>query len=284
MKNIIDSNINNIPFISDKGKIPFTLSDLFEWLTDFSKTPKYINECRLQGGTWGYYNAFTISSNGQYLLIGYSSDEIQIYEMNTPWMLSTLNTNPISAINKGDDGISYYVANNGIYINDTGNKIIESPANGIVREFEASSAYDWSSFSQVDNKTPFSGGYGITVKPDGKKMYRPAGTSVEVVTLGTAFDLSSQESSEFISDILPSGDTYNQIIFSQNGLKMYAKLHWDKAVIEFNLSEAFNLTTSVQTENTIDIDYDYYTSINFSYNGKYLYYNKGAGDIYQYEF
>ena len=215
--------------------------------------------------------------------VGYAGDSVYEYDLSTAWDVSAASflqsksvaaqeTSPYDIFFK-PDGTKMYVV--GITGDD-------------VNEYNLSTAWDIStaSFLQLfsvaaQETTPV----GLFFKPDGTKMYVLgfSGDDVNEYNLSTAWDVSTSSFLQNFS-VLAQDDSPTGLFFKPDGTKMYVVGNTGDNVHEYNLSTAWDVSTSsfLQSFNVAAQDTQPY-GLFFKTDGTKLYVLGSTGDtVYQY--
>lgn len=177
-------------------------------------------------------------------ILGNSGIDVNEYNLSTAWDVTT------SVYSQNFSVISREVSPRGIFFKLDGTKMyIIGAAGDDVNEYNLSTAWDISTsvYSQVfyvgsQESSPL----GIFFKSDGLKMYitGSSGDDVNEYNLSTAWDVSTASFLQVFS--VAGQDTSPQGIFFQpDGLKMYVAGSVGDAIYEYNLSTAWDVSTSV---------------------------------------
>ena len=143
--------------------------------------------------------------------------------------------------------------------------------------------YDGVSFSVG---TPAGTPRGMHIKPDGTKMYVIGDNSDKVneYNLSTAWDIST---ASYLQDFSVSvlGETITQgLFFKSDGTKLYILGDTNNVVYEYNLSTAWNIsTTSYSQYYSVDLQESFPTDIFFKSDGTKMYVvGRGGDKVYEY--
>jgi len=179
--------------------------------------------------------------------IGYGGYAVDEYNLGTAWNVST-------AVYYQDFSVSAQeTMPRDLFFKSDGLKMYTIGTDGdAVDEYNLSTAWDVSTavyyqdFSVSDQDTLPTG---VFFKPDGLKMYMTGygGDSVYEYNVGTAWDVStavySQNFSVSARELTPQG-----LFFKSDGLKMYTMGYDGKAIDEYDLSTAWNVSTAVYSQ------------------------------------
>ena len=189
----------------------------------------------------------SFNNNGTKMyVVGTSSDSVHQYTLTTAFDLSTASYDSVSFSVSSQDAspIGLTLSNNGTKMYVVGNSSDSIYQYTLTTVFDLSTAsYDSVSFSvSSQDASPID----IAFNNDGTKMYMVGigSDSVHQYTLTTAFDLSTA-SYDSVSFSVASQDTqpYN-IVFNNNGTKMYVVGISSDSVHQYALSTAFDLSTA----------------------------------------
>ena len=180
-------------------------------------------------------------------IIGSNGDEINEYDLNTAWNISTATFVQLKSISAQETNPT------GLFFKPDGTKMYVLGASGDdVNEYDLSSAWNVSTASYlqsfsvaVEDTDP----RGIFFKPDGLKMYvvGRAGQDVNEYNLSSAWDISTavylQVFSVATQDTSPEG-----LFFKPDGTKMYVVGISGIDVNEYNLSSAWDISTATYVQ------------------------------------
>ena len=161
--------------------------------------------------------------------------------------------------NASYDGISLSVAAQatnptGMFFKTDGTKLyIVGYSGRYVSEYNLSTAWDVSTSVYSQNFSVFaqdSGPSGMFFKPDGTKMYivGNAGEDVHEYNLSIAWDISTSVYSQSFS-VTAQDTNPRHVFFKSDGTKMYIVGNVGDDVNEYNLSIAWDVSTSVYSQN-----------------------------------
>lgn len=143
----------------------------------------------------------------------------------------------------------------------------------------ANASYDNKTFSFVTQTT--GNNNGLVFKPDGTKMFLVEGTndSVHEYALSTAFDVSTASFDSTFSVSSQVGTPYG-LAFNLDGTKMYAIDTSSKAVYQYSMSTAYDISTASYDSVSLDISSqtNSATGLNFKPDGTKLYYTDLVDD------
>jgi len=192
--------------------------------------------------TWPISVFFKPDGTKMYM-VGSTGDEIDEYNLSTPWNISTAVFLQVKAVGSWDTGPS------GISFKPDGTKMYFVGNTGAeVDEFNLSTPWSVStaSFVQVKSVSAQDGTpTGLFFKPDGTKMYVVGGTGDEIdeYNLSTPWNISTavflQVKSVSAQDTAPKS-----LFFKPDGTKMYITGFNGAEVDEFNLSTPWSVSTA----------------------------------------
>jgi len=119
-----------------------------------------------------------------------------------------------------------------------------------VHQYGMSTAWDLSTASYDSKSTSVSatGSFplGLTMKPDGTKMYVVSfvGNSVFQYTLSTAWDISTALYDSVRYSVSAQGSASYTVRFNNDGTAMYVGLHTNDTIFQYSLSTAWNVSTA----------------------------------------
>tara|TARA_R110002126_G_scaffold29721_3_gene98006 strand:+ start:1585 stop:3552 length:1968 start_codon:yes stop_codon:yes gene_type:complete len=231
----------------------------------------------------------TFSTDGtKVYIVGITSDTIYQYSLSTAFDISTANSTPVAsrsltgeetqprAIVFKPDGTKMFISGSG--------------TQGMLIEYILSTAWDVSSAAyergtSVNAQESYP--MGLRIKPDGTKLYITgiANGKAHQYSLSTAWDTNSisYDSVEF-SFSSQSTDPYD-ILFNALGTKMFMLGANVDTVFEYNLSTAWDISTSVYSDISFSVTGQDATpyGLSFNNNGMKMYVIGGTTDsIYQY--
>ena len=128
--------------------------------------------------------------------------------------------------------------------------------------------------------------HGITFKPDGTKMFVVGKTQNKIFEfdLSTAFDISTATISSNEYDHGSEDDDATDIKFNSDGTKLFLAGAGDEEINEYNLSTAYDVSTSVHQNTYFNGDGLSFIAIAFNTNGTklFIYDATGTDSIKQY--
>jgi DNA-binding beta-propeller fold protein YncE len=216
-------------------------------------------------------------------VLGSAGDDVNEYALSTAWDVSTasyVQNFSVSSQETSPRGLSFKPDGTKMYV--TGN------ANDNVVEYNLSTAWDVStitflqSFSvSAQDGVPI----GLFFKPDGTKMYVIgfSGDNINEYALSTAWDVSTasyvQNFNVSAQETGPRG-----LFLSPDGSKMYVVGQDADAVVEYNLSTAWDVSTATFLQSfSVSAQDTTVTDLFFKYDGSKMYILGSQNDvIYQY--
>jgi len=143
----------------------------------------------------------------------------------------------------------------------------------------ANASYDNKTFSFATQTT--GNNNGLVFKPDGTKMFLIEGTndSVHEYALSTAYDVSTASFDSTLSVQTPAGNPRG-LAFNLDGTKMYVIDFTSKAVYQYSMSTAYDISTASYDSVSLDISSQvtYANGLVFKPDGTKLYYNDLVDD------
>ena len=203
--------------------------------------------------------------------VGNDGNDVNEYNLSTAWDISTSVYGQNFSV-AGEDNQP-----KSIFFKPDGLKMYVIGGNGRrVHEYNLSTAWDVSTASNTQNFSVYSQESepnGLFFKPDGTKMYISgySGDDVNEYNVSTAWDISTasflQNFSVASQETVPNG-----IFFKPDGTKMYVVGANGDAVYEYNLSTAWNVSTSVYLQNfSVAAQESYPANIFFKPDGLKMY-------------
>ena len=180
-------------------------------------------------------------------VIGSSGDDVNEYDLSTPWDVSTASYLQNFSVSAQD------LTPADLYFKPDGTKMYILGANGDdVNEYDLSTPWDVSTASYLQNFSVASqtlGPSGLSFKPDGTKMYVSSNNTpvrvyeyslsstwdISTASYVQGFDVSSQEN-------IPRG-----VAFKPDGTKMYVNGSGGNDVNEYSLSTPWDISTATFT-------------------------------------
>jgi DNA-binding beta-propeller fold protein YncE len=176
-------------------------------------------------------------------VVGASGDDVNEYDLSTPWDISTASFLQLFSVAAQETGP------NGLFFKPDGTKMyVIGTVGDDVNEYNLSTAWDVSTASflqlfSVSAQEAFP--TGIFFKPDGTKMYviGTTGDDVNEYDLSTAWDVSTASFLQLFSvaaqETIPQG-----VFFKPDGTKMYVIGITGDDVNEYDLSTAWDISTA----------------------------------------
>jgi len=178
------------------------------------------------------------------------------WEGGSPALLSPSTGNRFDLSTSGYDSVSFSVASEdakprGIAFNNDGTKMyMVGPISDSVHQYTLSTAFDLSTagYDSVSFSVASEEGlpYGLAFNNDGTKMYMvgPVSGSVHQYSLSTAFDLSTASYDNVSFSVASEETEPRDIVFNNDGTKMYISGNSNDSVYQYSLSTAFDLSTA----------------------------------------
>ena len=217
-------------------------------------------------------------------VIGTGSQSVSEYDLSTAWDISTASLTSTFSVSAQDADPS------SLFFKPDGTKMYFSGLGGDdVNEYNLSTAWDISTASYSQNfyiGSQETAPHGLFFKPDGTKMYvtGTVGDDVNEYNLSTAWDVTTasflQRFSVSAQEAGPS-----DIFFKPDGLKMYVTGYSGDNVYEYDLSTAWDISTTSYLQNFYVGNRDTSpTSVFFKPDGTKMYIlGEAGGDINEYE-
>ena len=215
-------------------------------------------------------------------VIGSGSAKVYEYDLSSAWNVSTAAW--VVPANSYFSVVAQEAAPNGLFFKPDGLKMYVIGQGGDdVNEYDLSTAWNVSTASYLQNfsiaaEETFP--QGVFFKPDGLKMYviGNVGDDVNEYDLSLAWDISTasflQSSSVAAQDTCPNGH-----FFRADGLKMYVIGFTGDAVYEYDLSTAWDVSTTSYVQNfSVAAQETSPTGVFFSPNGFKMYVIGSSGD------
>lgn len=195
-------------------------------------------------------------------LVGATNDSIYEYDLIGPpvgYKLDNLSDAQVTKSVTTED-----VLPEGMVFNNDGSKVfVIGRENDSFYEYNLSTPYDLLTISAVqqtksvatENTFP----RGMAFNGDGSKIYmvgdQVVGTIYEY-NLGTFFDLSTISGVQQIASIAAADTTPRDIVFNNDGSKIYTVGHQNSSMYEYNLSTAYDISTisAVQQTESVSIE------------------------------
>ena len=215
-------------------------------------------------------------------VIGSGSAKVYEYDLSSAWNVSTAAW--VVPANSYFSVVAQEAAPNGLFFKPDGLKMYVIGQGGDdVNEYDLSTAWNVSTASYVQSfsvaaEETFP--QGVFFKPDGLKMYviGNVGDDVNEYDLSLAWDISTasflQSSSVAAQDTNPAG-----LFFRADGLKMYVIGFTGDAVYEYDLSTAWDVSTTSYVQNfSVAAQETNPTGVFFNPNGFKMYVIGSSGD------
>ena len=172
----------------------------------------------------------------------------------------------------------------GMFFKPDGTKMYVADSSGdVVVEYNLSTAWDISTISYLQRlsisaqeRTPT----GVFFKPDGTKMYvvGRTGDDVNEYNLSTAWDISTTSYVQNFS-VSAQDPSPNDVFFKPDGLKMYVVGSTAQSVYEYDLSSAWDISTTSYLQSFSVSDQDLSPqSMFFKPDGRKMYVTDSVGD------
>jgi DNA-binding beta-propeller fold protein YncE len=180
-------------------------------------------------------------------IVGSFGDDINEYNLSTPWDISTASFLQLFSVVRQDS------VPTGLFFKPDGTKLyVVGTINGKVREYDLSTAWNISTASYTYPSTNYFSVAAQEIspedlffKPDGTKLYvlGSIGDDINEYNLSTAWDISTASFLRLFSvaaqDSAPTG-----LFFKPDGTKLYVVGTTGDAVYEYNLSTPWNISTA----------------------------------------
>jgi len=220
-------------------------------------------------------------------IIGTTGDDVNQYSLSTAFDISTASFDSVTFSVSSQEATPQAV----IFNNDGTKMYIIGTTNATVYQYTLSSAFDIStasydsiSFSIVSQAT---GTTGISFNDDGTKMY-VVGTSNDTVfqySLSTAYDLSTASYDSVSFSVASQDNLPNDVVFSNDGTKMFIVASTADTVFQYSLSSGFDLSTASYNSISFNVasQENNPQALTFNNDGTKMYVI-GSGDdtVYQY--
>jgi DNA-binding beta-propeller fold protein YncE len=217
-------------------------------------------------------------------VIGSSGDDVNEYDLSTAWDVST------SSYLQNFSVAAQEIGPTGLFFKPDGTKMYVVGAGGDdVNEYDLSTAWDVSTASFLQSfyvGTQENGPQDVFFKPDGTKMYivGSVGDDVNEYDLSTAWDITTssylQNFSVAAQETTPTG-----VFFKPDGTKMYVIGSGGDDVNEYDLSTAWDVSTSSYLQNfSVAAQENNPTGVFFKPDGTKMYVIGSGGDaVYSYD-
>jgi DNA-binding beta-propeller fold protein YncE len=179
---------------------------------------------------------------------GFGDNYIYEYNLSLAWDISTASFNQNFGVSSQENGMQ------GLFFRSDGLKVYAIGSSGdAVYEYNLSTAWDISTSSYNQNfsvSTEETSPLGLFFKPDGLKMYTigSSGDAVYEYNLSTAWDISTASYSQNFG-VSTEETSPSDLFFKPDGFKMYVVGFSGDAVYEYNLSTAWDISTSSYNQN-----------------------------------
>ena len=176
-------------------------------------------------------------------ITGSAGDDVNEYDLSTAWDVSTASFLHLFSVAAQD------IIPRGIFIKPDGTKMyIAGDAGNDINEYNLSTAWNVTSASFVQSLGVIgqdTSPQGIFFKPDGTKMYIAgnSGADVNEYDLSTAWDISTATYLQNFS-VSAQNTQVSDIFFRDDGAKMYVVGYGDPEVNEYDLSTAWDISSS----------------------------------------
>ena len=232
-------------------------------------------------------------------MVGQGSDNINEYNLSTAYDLSTLSAVQVTKSVNSEDGFP-----NGIAFNNDGTKIFMIGAQNdsineynldtteaAINEYDVSTAYDLSTLSAVQEtksiESEDGNPEGIAFNDDGTKIFMVGSQndSIYEYNLSTAFDLSTLSVVQVTKSIASEDTGPTEIIFNDDGTKIFMIGTTNSSIYEYDLSTAYDLSTlsAVQVTKSVYSEDTDPTGIVFNNDGTKIFMLGGENDsIFEY--
>ena len=216
-------------------------------------------------------------------LIGYGGDEINEYNLSTPWQINTANFSQLYSIGSMD------TSPQGFFFKPDGTKMyFVGVTNDAIFEFNLSIPWDISSLvfsTSISIASIETNPTGIFFKPDGSKCY-VCGTFIDGVAefdLSTAWDISTAVHLQSFSDAAQENQIQD-VFFKNDGTQMYLIGFSGDDVNIYNLSVPWDVSSSTYVQSvSIAAQESTPRGIYIRDDGSYFYLAGSTGrNIYQY--
>jgi sugar lactone lactonase YvrE len=254
------------------------------------------------GSTWAVYASLSISVSGQSSYpygVAFSSDGTKMYvqdytsgliyqyTLSTAWNISTATYTTLSANTYGQAGH----LGRGITFSADGTKMYTvNYGNGTVYQYTLSTAWNSSTASyaslSVSVLSQSTAAAGVIFSSDGTKMYILDNANVVYqYTLSTAWNVSTASYASKSISVSSQSPAARAIYFSSDGTKMYVVDSTNKAVYEYTLSTAWNISTATYASKSASISSQAAVAygLAFSVDGTKMYIvDNSSQTVYQY--
>ena len=219
------------------------------------------------------------SSDGtKFYVLGAAGYTIDQYSLTTAWDLSTGSyankTFSVQSQASAPNGLSFKSDGTKVYVADTGNDAIYQYALSTAWDISTAS-YENKSFDLSSNSPNIGDPYGIQFKSDGSKMY-VIGHSTDAVyqySLSTSWDVSTASYDSVTFATKPQDGGPHALFFAPTGTKFYVLGIVNDKVFEYNLTTAWDLSSSSYSGNSFSIGSQ-------ENNGKGLFFKDDGSKMY----
>ena len=241
-------------------------------------TASYVQVFSVAGQESGLSGLSFKTDGTKMYVVGTAGDDVNEYDLSTAWDVSTASFNHLFSVSAQD------IIPRGIFIKPDGTKMyIAGDTGNDINEYNLSTAWNVTSASFVQNLGVIgqdTSPQGIFFKPDGTKMYIAgnSGADVNEYNLSTAWDISTASYSQNFS-VSAQNTQVSDIFFRDDGAKMYVVGYGDPEVNEYDLSTAWDISSSsfVQVFN-VNSQETNPTALFFKPDGSKMYVAGYAGD------
>lgn len=220
-------------------------------------------------------------------MVGYARDSVWHYSLSTTWDVTTLSfTWPTNdRLDIGNEEASPA----GVFFKPDGTKLFVAGFSGDeVNEYTLSTPWVIGSASFVQNfsvSAQDGNPFGLFFKDDGTKMYISGATndSIYEYALSSAWDISTASYSTSFSVATQEAQPGN-LFFKSDGTKMYVTGEAADAVHEYNLSTAWDISTSSYSQSFVDASrLSFANGLSFKSDGTKMYVaNRGNNNLYEF--
>jgi DNA-binding beta-propeller fold protein YncE len=228
---------------------------------------------------WGVF--FKPDGTKMYIA-GDAGNDINEYDLSTPWDISTASYLQIKSISVQDQSIR------DVFFKPDGTKMFTiGEFNDRVYEYDLSTAWDVSTalysrfFFVAQDTQP----RGLFFKPDGLKMYVVGVTNNSVYEYDLSIAWSINSLTYLQSFSVSSQDTFpSALAFKPDGTKMYVLGATGDSVYEYDLSSAWNVSTAIYTESfSVGLQETGPTGLTFEPDGTSMYVvGTGSNAVWRY--
>ncbi|MCH8741440.1 hypothetical protein IH779_00905 [Patescibacteria group bacterium] len=212
-------------------------------------------------------------------VIGFSGDDVNEYDLSTPWDVSTAVFLQVFSVSTQE------TLPMGLFFKPDGTKMYVIGTSGLVNvnEYDLSTPWNVSTavflqrFKVIAQETTPSG---VSFKPDGAKMYviGVGGNEVNEYDLSTAWDVSTAVFLQKFS-VLTQESASNGVFFKPDGKKMYVTGDEGDDVNEYDLSTPWDVSTAVFLQTfSVSTQETSPTDVFFKPDGSKMYVLGNSGD------